>query len=103
MKSSELPTEPFAIPEHFNEFATLQQATAIADRSVIADIQSEGQRVSVDGRIWYDTRPLTDPREHAAQVIDMASEAISYAVARRIASVHPQRPYLLALARSESK
>lgn len=93
-----LPTEPFTYPEHKqNEFATLLQATLIADRAVVSDIESEGHRVQLDGRTWYDTRPMTDPREHATPVIDMAFEAITYAVARRLASVHPQRPYLLSI------
>jgi len=74
-------------------------ATAIAERAVVADIESEGVRVHLDGRTWWDTRPMTDPREHAPEVIGMADEAIRYAVGSGLASVHSNQPYLLTFER----
>ena len=75
-------------------------AYKLADEAVLCDIESEGVRVEQDGRRWYDVRPLLDERERSAECIDMAGEAIAYAIARGLAAQHPQQWYLLVLARS---
>lgn len=91
-----LPSSPFTLPSgplSAEERARL--AIQLATRAVITDIESEAHKVQLDGRIWWDTRPMTDEREHSPESIDMATQAIQYALCAQIASVHPQRPYLL--------
>ena len=73
-------------------------AFEIANRAVVEDIESYAAKEVIDGRTWWDTRPRTDPREFAPASIDMADQAIAYAVGAGLASVHPQRPYLLTIA-----
>jgi hypothetical protein len=92
-----LPTAPFVMPQDAAavESGLSRMAFALADRAVVADIGSECPRLEADGRSWFDTRPMTDPREHAPSVVDMANTAICYAIARQLVGIHPQRPYLL--------
>lgn len=68
-----------------------------ADHAVISDItaacvalaQQPGQPC------WYDTRPMTDPREHAPPQLDMAVQALQYARERGLVAQHPQHPHLV--------
>lgn len=95
-----LPTSPFAMPMNPTDATRMVYlGLQIAGRAVIEDIQSYSVRQETDGRIWWDTRPMTDEREHSAEHIDMATEAIQFAVAAGLVHVHPQRPYLLTVAR----
>jgi len=73
-----------------------QLAFNIANQAVIEDIESYAVKEVIDGRTWWDTRPMTDPREFPPTSIDMADQAIKYAIGSGLAGVHPQRPYLLA-------
>lgn len=57
-------------------------AIRIADRAVIADIETNGVRVGPRGDRLYDVRPMLDQREHGPESVDMASEALAYALAR---------------------
>ena len=73
-----------------------QLAVRIADRAVVADIQSFGVAVRSGGLRAWDCRPMVDAREHCEEVVDMAREAIVYAVARGLAVVDdPAQPYVL--------
>ena len=68
----------------------------IADRACVCDIECEG--IAEDdghGRRWYDVRPMLDPREHCDEMIDMAREAIDYALARGLVARHADLPHLL--------
>lgn len=56
----------------------------IADRAVIADVESGGIRVGDATDRLYDVRPMLDEHEHAPEAIDMAGEAIAYGIARRV-------------------
>lgn len=95
-----LPSAPFAPPAGLlDPDSQLSLAMAIAERAVVSDIESEGVKVRLDGVTWWDTRPMTDPREHAPEAADMATLAIRFAVGTRLAHVHPQRPYLLTFER----
>ncbi len=60
----------------------IASALAIADRAVIADIETEGISWGRKGDRIYDIRPLIDEREHSHETIDMAEQALGYAVAR---------------------
>lgn len=82
------------------EFAATQQR--LADQAAVCDIQSESHGyVDADGRRWYDTRPMLDPREHADEVIDMARVAIDYALHRGLISRHPVLPHLVRMEQQE--
>lgn len=72
-------------------------AAKLAGEAVVADIQTGAVHTVIDGQTWWDTRPMLDPREHSPVVIDMATEAIQYALDAGIATRHPHRSYLLAL------
>lgn len=73
----------------------LREAMQIADRAVIADIECDGVSEQLDGRRWYDTRPMLDPREQPADNVEMARQAIDYALGRGLAVRHPDHPHLL--------
>jgi hypothetical protein len=79
------------------ELAEVRQAISIANRAVICDIESEGHLVVEDGIRYYDVRPMTDPREHGPENVDMATEAITYAVSAGLVVAHPdpERPWLV--------
>lgn len=70
----------------------IARAFHIATRAVITDIESYCVQYA-NG--WWDTRPMLDPREHAPEAIDMAREAIDYAISAHIAVRHPMQPHLV--------
>ena len=71
-------------------------ARRIADRAVLADIECEAVAQRNDrGRIWYDTRPMLDPREQPDTFIDMTREALDYAMQRRLIEQHHERAHLV--------
>lgn len=97
---AELPTAPFVMPEGHSSVALLtKQAFEIAGRAAEADIQSEAHSVTLDGRTWWDVRPMLDRREHPAEVVDQSVEAIQFVIGCGLVGLHPQRPYLLAFER----
>lgn len=68
----------------------------IADRACISDIETEGiAERDRHGRRWYDTRPMLDAREHCDEMIDMAHEALDYAIARGLVVRHAELPHLV--------
>jgi hypothetical protein len=40
---------------------------------------------------------MTDSREHAPQMVDMAVQALQYAIGSGLVGLHPQRPYLVTI------
>ncbi len=77
----------------------VRHAMQIADAAVVADIESEG--LSVDGSAgWYDVRPMLSENEHSTQCIDMATQALRYAVMRGLAQRHPDHAHLVRITRS---
>lgn len=95
-----LPDAPFDVDQPLLDVdSQLTLASAIADRAVVIDIQSEGLRVAQGGRTWWDTRPMTDQREHVPDDVEIFTLAIRYAVGTGLASVHPTQPYLLTFER----
>lgn len=79
--------------------ALIKQAFAIANTAVVADIEMECHQVMLGGWVFYDTRPMVDPNEHDPQVVDMARQAIDYALQAGLAMQHPTRPELLRILR----
>lgn len=80
---------------------TVQLALSLADRAVLADIETYAAcsgRTAEGRRIW-DVRPMTDEREHAPEIVDMAREALAYARLRRLTQGQPDAPHLLTLNR----
>lgn len=93
-----LPSQPFYMPrEQSDEARLVHQAFEIANRAVIEDIESYGVKVQVDTRIYWDTRPMTDLREHPPEAVDMATQALQYAIGAGLVGLHPQRPYLVTI------
>lgn len=88
----------FHVVGHFteNDLRLMALAKTIANRNVIADIEEHCPRVNLgDGGTWRDTRPMVDPREHAPEVIDMATQALDYATGTGLLARHPEKPYLV--------
>ena len=82
--------------EEIRRFAAAEQrAWRLADEAARADIETMSHRVVIDGRPYWDTRPMLDPREHPEQVRDQAAIAIDHALDRKLFERHPQRPHLL--------
>lgn len=66
---------------------TLASAFAIASRAVICDIECEGIRIGPAHDRTWDVRPMLDEREHSPEFVDMAREAVAFALAMRLAVV----------------
>ena len=73
----------------------MRRTMRIARAAVVADIQSECTRETISGEHWWDTRPMLDPREHAPDVVDMARDALDYALDTAIVRRHPHQPHRL--------
>lgn len=71
----------------------ITQAIAIANAAVVADVQSYGHKVVLDGATWWDIRPLVDPNEHAPQVVDQSRQGIDYGLAAGALAMHPSIPH----------
>jgi hypothetical protein len=72
----------------------LQMQRCIAECAVILDIESEGTRHSPRrgvGSVW-DISALFDAREHSAELIDMANQAIAYGIAVGLIELLPGPP-----------
>ena len=94
------PTTP-TVPIPWPLYERLHRAVRIANAAVVADIESNCPALrSPCGRItWYDVRPMLDPREHSPQVVDMATEAITYGVEAGLLLRHDEHPHWLRVAR----
>ena len=76
----------------------VRHALQIADAAVVDDIECEGVYLD-DSFGWYDVRPMLDEREHSSQCIDMATQALRYAVMRGLAQRHPDHAHLVRITR----
>jgi hypothetical protein len=75
----------------------------IANRAVIADIESECVALDdADGVRWHDTRPMIDPNEHCSEVIDMATETLAYAEESGLIRRHAQQRHLVRITSAEA-
>lgn len=70
-------------------------AQRIADEQVVAEIESACPAYVQGGDKWFDTRFMTDPREHSGEVLDMNAEVLGYAARRGITTPHMLQPYLV--------
>lgn len=94
----DLPATPFYLPrDTADETRLVHLAFEIANRAVIEDIEAYAVKVQADTRIYWDTRPMTDAREHNPEVVDMATQALQYAIGAGLVGLHPQRPYLVTI------
>ena len=83
------------------DMLTLRQAFSIANRAVREDLDNYAVPATVEwsgapARCW-DTRPMLDPREHAPEAIDMATDALGFAERSGLIERHPQCRYLVRL------
>lgn len=81
--------------------ALIVTATAIADRAVLSDIRSEGVPVGEGHARCYDVRPMLDQRERGPESVDMASEAIAYAISRGLVEATEGTPWLVRIVRKQ--
>jgi hypothetical protein len=79
----------------------VRHATQIADRAVVADIETEAVHMaSLPGRpSWWDVRPMLDEREHSPLCIDMATQALQYALMRGLVVRHEEQAHLVRIVR----
>lgn len=77
----------------------VRRGLMLADRATVSDIECEGIPVEEDGQRWYDVRPMLDEHEHSAPVIDMATEALQYALMRGLIQRHPRMQHLVRITR----
>lgn len=76
----------------------VRRSLCIADRAVVADIETEADPVPGSPG-WWDVRSMLSEREHGPQIIDMNREALDYAVMRGLAQRHPEHAHLLRITR----
>lgn len=81
----------------------LLSALAIADRAVIADIETEGLRIGVPHARCYDVGFLLDSREQPPEAIDMFKEALGYAVCRRLVEIDIAHPHIVRIKQLEHR
>jgi hypothetical protein len=91
------PVQPGAAPT-MSDASLIAQAFDLANRAVISDIETGAVACQLAGVRWYDTRPMLDEREHDSVVVDMAGQAIGYALASRLVIQHPDMPHLVRIA-----
>lgn len=75
--------------------ALVRQSFALANRYVVEDIESECAAVKIEGKTWWDTTHMLSEHEHSNEVLDMAVQVISYAIAAGIVQRHPTRQHLV--------
>lgn len=77
--------------------AFVDSAFNLADQFVISDIECNAvSQCDANGLRWYDVAAMVDPNEHAPESIDMASQALAYALGRNLFRPHDQFPNLWA-------
>lgn len=71
------------------------RAFALAHAYARSDIESNAERVLLDGVAWLDVRPMLDEREHAPEALDLAQLCIQHAAHWRLFVRHPQHAHLV--------
>jgi hypothetical protein len=66
----------------------------LARQKALTDIEDCHVQVA-GGLLWYDTRPMTDPREHCNEALDLANEVLAYADYWKLITRHPTQPWLV--------
>lgn len=75
------------------------EALRIAREAVIADIETNGVAVRIEGTTWWDMRHMCDPREVSPECFDMMTAAIHWGVDAGVLRQHPATPHLYAVVR----
>lgn len=91
---------PRATPTPADQTRLVAMAFELANARVIEDLESYATRQTIGGWTWWDTRPMLDPREHAPEAIDMARQAIDYALSSGLAMRHPREGHLVHVLRT---
>lgn len=78
---------------------TTPAAHRIADAAVITDIETGATRCG-PGSSLYDTRPMLDANEHGPECIDMARQALDYAIARGLVHPSAEQPWLMRIVKA---
>lgn len=86
---------PLVCIMHTDDAKLMSAAMRIARQAVVADIECNATRIKLEDAVWWDTRPMLDPREHAPESLDMALQALDFAVLSGLAVRHQDKPYLL--------
>jgi hypothetical protein len=74
------------------------RAYRIADEAVAMLVYSECVATDAQGAVWFDTAPLTDPREYAPTTCDSHALWLAYGLDRLVLRPHPATPALVRLA-----
>ena len=94
-----MPTVPLLSPERpidaQSAAVIYTLAFQIANRSMVADIESEGYRVQLDGLSWYDTRPMLDETRQGPEGVQLNTDALAFAITTRIVERHPELAHLV--------
>lgn len=80
----------------------VRRGLMLADQATVSDIECGAVAIESGGERWYDVRPMLDEREHSLPVVDMATEALQYALMRGLVHRHPGMPHLVRIARQGS-
>jgi hypothetical protein len=79
-----------------NPIQAADMAHRIADRAVVADIESEAvPHTDAQGLIWSDTSCMLDPREMCDDFVEMNTQALDYAQQRGLITRHPKFGHLV--------
>lgn len=69
---------------------------ALARHFVVENIESGAVPVALTGGgRWRDVRPMTDPREHSGEVLDINVQTLYYAEEAGIMERHPEHPHMV--------
>lgn len=77
----------------------MAMAMRLASAAVISDMETNAASMTINGQRWWDVRPMLDEREQPPECIDMAREAIAYAIDAEIVVQHPEQPHWLQIVR----
>ena len=69
-------------------------AFRLANRTVVAEIESEAVRVKEDGITYWDIRPMLDPQRLSAEEVALNTEALRFAALSELVSMHPEHQHL---------
>ncbi len=70
-------------------------AHALAVEKIREDLETYAAAIRIDGVRWWDTRPMVDAREQPAESIDMAVQALDYAISAGLLVTHPDMPHVV--------
>lgn len=70
-------------------------AMRLANRAVLADIETHSTRVQLGSTTWLDISHMLSPHEQPPEVLDMLREAIAYALDAGLCVSHFENPTLV--------